>query len=333
MSADWGEMIDLKEMHFIADTQRPRRDWLDAYIPREEQSRVLDAIREAIRSKSTFELEHRVIRVDGTEGWASSRAFPLMNGDGEITEWFGAAADITERERAEEALRTTEKRTRRQKKAFQAAINGAPLADALSILARLVTEETAGQARTACYIVDADGTRLHPIRGAGDMPDAYTEQVDGFVIGAESLACGLASATGRPVLTPDVFAEPHWDAWAHLAREFAFRACWSFPIETRDGKPVGTFAMYFPSARDATPQDLALAEVETQAAAIILSREFEARERAHAEEDLRASEAGFGALADLVPDLLWRTDPSGQQISYNQRWREYTGQTLEKTQG
>jgi PAS domain S-box-containing protein len=333
MSADWGEMSNLKELDFITDTERPRRDWLELYIPREERSRVLDAVRKAIRNKSIFDLEHRVSRVDGTEGWASSRAVPLVNGDGEISEWFGATADITERRRAEEAPRTDEKRTRGQKEAFQAAINGAPLADALGMLSRLVTEETAGEARTAFYIVDADGARLHPIRGAGTMPAAYTEQVDGFVIGAESLACGLASATGRPVLTPDVFAEPQWGPWAHLAREYDFRGCWSFPIATRDGKPVGTFAMYFSSARDATAQDLARGDVVTQAAAIILAREFEARERARAEEDLRASEAGFRALADLVPDLLWSTDPSGQHISYNQRWRDYTGQTLEQTLG
>ena len=46
------------------------------------------------------------------------------------------------------ALRTNEKRMRGQKEAFQAAIHGAPLEDSLGILARIVTEETAGEART-----------------------------------------------------------------------------------------------------------------------------------------------------------------------------------------
>ena len=112
--------------------------------------------------------------------------------------------------RAEEVLRTNEKRIRGQKEAFQAAIHDEPLEDSLAILAGMVSEETAGQARTAFYIADPDVTCLHPIRGAGDMPESYLKQVEGFVIGKDSLACGLATATGRPVLTRDVFEEPLW---------------------------------------------------------------------------------------------------------------------------
>src|SRR5215218_6662976 len=75
--------------------------------------------------------------------------------------------------RADEALRTNEKRMRGQKEAFQAAIDGAPLEDSLGILTRMVTEETQGEARTAFYIADQELTCLHPIRGAGDMPKSY----------------------------------------------------------------------------------------------------------------------------------------------------------------
>ena len=50
-------------------------------------------------------------------------------------------------------------------------------------------------------------------------------------------------------------------------------------------------------------------------------------ERRQAEEDLRESEARFRAVSDLVPDLLWITDPNGVVIWFNQRWYQYTGQT------
>jgi PAS fold len=53
---------------------------------------------------SVFEAEHRVRRPDGTLGWALSRAVPLLSDEGEITEWVGAATDITERKGHEEAL-------------------------------------------------------------------------------------------------------------------------------------------------------------------------------------------------------------------------------------
>jgi PAS domain S-box-containing protein len=62
-------------------------------------------INEAIRTKSIFELEHRVWKADCSLGWTFSRAVPLLDANGEIVEWFGAASDITERKKAEESLR------------------------------------------------------------------------------------------------------------------------------------------------------------------------------------------------------------------------------------
>ena len=65
----------------------------------------MEAIQRAIATKSVFELEHRVRRIDGTLGWTLSRAVPLFDANGHITEWFGAASDVTARKNAEEALR------------------------------------------------------------------------------------------------------------------------------------------------------------------------------------------------------------------------------------
>jgi PAS domain S-box-containing protein len=107
MSPDWTEMRHLEGREFIADTDDPSSTWLERYIHRDDQPRVLAAIAEAIRTKSVFELEHRVLTVDGTLGWTHSRAIPLLDPDGEIVEWFGAASDVTARKRAEEALRET----------------------------------------------------------------------------------------------------------------------------------------------------------------------------------------------------------------------------------
>ncbi|HZU13071.1 MAG TPA: PAS domain S-box protein [Chloroflexota bacterium] len=53
-------------------------------------------------------------------------------------------------------------------------------------------------------------------------------------------------------------------------------------------------------------------------------------ERRRAEEALHESETRLRAFNDLVPDLLWRSDPTGTQVSLNQRWMEYTGQTDEE---
>ena len=105
MNPDWSEMRHLDGRGFIADTGKPRKDWLNEYIHPDDQPLVLRAIREAVRAKSMFELEHRVRRMDGTLGWTYSRAVPLFEVGGEIVEWFGAASDVTDRREAEEKYR------------------------------------------------------------------------------------------------------------------------------------------------------------------------------------------------------------------------------------
>lgn len=112
MSADWREMRVLEGKEFLPSIPEPTEDWLAVYIPESEQPRVRAAIAQAIETQSTFELEHRVIRMDGTEGWTYSRAIPLLNKAGGIEKWFGTASDITNRKKSQTALRETEERLR-----------------------------------------------------------------------------------------------------------------------------------------------------------------------------------------------------------------------------
>ena len=104
VNADWSQLVQLKGGSFIADTVEPDPAWLEAYIYADDQPTVRAAIAAAIAGKRTFDLEHRVNRVDGSVGWAASRAVPILDAAGAITEWFGAASDITDRRRAEAEL-------------------------------------------------------------------------------------------------------------------------------------------------------------------------------------------------------------------------------------
>ncbi|HEY4744987.1 MAG TPA: PAS domain S-box protein, partial [Desulfuromonadaceae bacterium] len=140
MSPDWSEMRELYSREFLANTERPSSDWLQKYIHPDDQPHVTAVIQEAIRTKSMFELEHRVRQADGSLGWTFSRAVPLMDADGEIVEWFGAASDITERKRTEEALQKSEAK-------FSMIFNLAPVGITISTLAdgRFVDINAAGE--------------------------------------------------------------------------------------------------------------------------------------------------------------------------------------------
>lgn len=105
INADWTELAQLQGGGFIPDNADTNRNWLDEYIPEEHRDLVRAEIARAIAEKNTYNIEHKVNRVDGTVGWALSRAVPLFDEHGNIDSWMGAASDITAQKTSEEALR------------------------------------------------------------------------------------------------------------------------------------------------------------------------------------------------------------------------------------
>ena len=112
MSPDWSEMRELQGRAFIDDAPDPGFEWVGKYIYAEDRELVLGAIGEAIRTKSVFELEHRVHRLDGSVGWTYSKAVPVLDANGEIVEWLGTAKDITARKREQDQIRDAAERLR-----------------------------------------------------------------------------------------------------------------------------------------------------------------------------------------------------------------------------
>jgi signal transduction histidine kinase len=110
MSPDWTQMQELDGRGFLQDTAALAEYRIENYVPPEDQELVRNAINEGIRNKAVFALEHRVLRVDGSYGWTYSKAVPLLDADGEIYEWIGAASDITSRKKAEQQLIDADRR-------------------------------------------------------------------------------------------------------------------------------------------------------------------------------------------------------------------------------
>ena len=82
-------------------------------------------------------------------------------------------------------------------------------------------------------------------------------------------------------------------------------------------------------------EELESANTSLQLANRDLDRRVDERTRqiANANAALQVSETALGAIADVVPDLLWRAENSGAVTWYNTRWYDYTGQTAETATG
>lgn len=75
------------------------------YIHPEDRAFVQQTFERAVRERSIFELDCRVVRPDGTVRHIHSLAHPVFNESGDLTEYIGTIIDTTERKLAEEALK------------------------------------------------------------------------------------------------------------------------------------------------------------------------------------------------------------------------------------
>lgn len=127
MSADWKELLPLDGRDLIASSAEPMRGWMQKNIPAFEHARFREAIRRAVATRQTFELEHQVIRSDGTTGWTFSRAVPIVDGTGaNVAEWFGTASDITARKAAEAEVARVTAESERRRRLYEAILAATP---------------------------------------------------------------------------------------------------------------------------------------------------------------------------------------------------------------
>ena len=92
------------------DPQQGLPSWDDRLqrVHPEDRNKWQTAIEAAIREKSNYEVEFRILLPDKTLKWVHTVGHPVLNGAGELVQFVGSSMDITVRKRSEEKLKEQE---------------------------------------------------------------------------------------------------------------------------------------------------------------------------------------------------------------------------------
>lgn len=173
---------------------------------------------------------------------------------------------------------------------------GADLKSVLHEIARFAERQARG---SLCSILTLD-----PVRGklvdpvAPSLPLAYLEHVTAMPVGPRQGSCGTATFRGEPVTVADIRSDPLWEAWRPFALESGLRACTAWPISGRNGKILGSFALYFRKPAVPAESDVELFSICTWLAGIAMER--------HAEEQRILRLAYYDGLTGLPNRFLFR---------------------------
>ena len=146
-------------------------------------------------------------------------------------------------------------------------------------------------------LLDSDAVTLR--HGASpSLPKEYSQAIDGTQIGPCQGSCGTAAYRRQPVIVSDIATDKLWEKFRHLALPHGLRACWSTPINSREDKILGTFAIYYREPRTPDAQHLRLIAHATHLARIAIESD---RDKA----DLRLAETRYRTLVERLPAITY----------------------------
>jgi PAS domain S-box-containing protein len=232
----------------------------------------------AIREKSDYEGEHRIVLPDGTVKHTHTVGHPVLNASGDVEQFVCTMMDVTERKQAEK-LRDGESRI------LEMIARDARLEEILEQLVRVMEAQFAG---LLCSVLLLDEDGQHVRHGAApSLPRAYTDAIDGLSIGPKAGSCGTAMYRRESVVVTDILQDPLWEAYRGVAESYGLRACWSTPILAHSGTTLGSFAMYYREPRSPNSAETEALQMVTHLAGIAIERKLAREQR----ERLRQAQA------------------------------------------
>jgi PAS domain S-box-containing protein len=260
-----------------------------------------------------FECEF--LRRDGEKIWVSINTRRVYGPDGKTLFYSGFIEDITERKRAEEALRESEKEAQR------VAREALAMAEIGRIISSTLTVEEVYEpfAAVAKRIIPFDRIVINTIDSEkGTFQNVYMAGVEigdretGKVHTLEGSGMAEMLRTKSPFLLQAEDFTDYQDRFPLLLSTFqaGFRSILNVPLVTQ-GKIIGGLLLRSFKPHAYTDEHVRLAErIGNQIAGAIANAQLFLKHN-QAEEALRESEDRFRQVAESVGDFIWEVDANG----------------------
>jgi PAS domain S-box-containing protein len=267
-------------------------------IAPEDRPRVLEAIADAIRDDSLYDVDYRVPQRSGHTVWVNARGKVFADPASGRRRFAGIAVDITVRKAAEQARVDSERKAAAA--ALQAAETGRRLDALLDAAPVGIVYADAGGRLLASNAANRSIWGVHP-ESLGI--DEYAESKGWWPPGT--------GRAGQPVAAQD------WPLARALngASSDADGASGTFEIE-----PFGQ-----PGTRKTILVRAGVIRDQEGAVIGAVGANMDITAQVAAERALLESEAKFRLIADVIPQIVWSNDATGVNDYVNQRWHAFTG--------
>jgi len=157
--------------------------WVKAIHP-DDINRTKQIWENAVKTKRIYEVEYRARRHDGIYRWFLARGIPVLKKDKSIQEWVGTCTDITEKKKAEEALKESEEKFRNFFENSNDAIFVADVGTRQLVDCNKKAERLLGYSRKEIIFMKADS--LHPKDKIKETMEGFKKQMEGKIDIVES---------------------------------------------------------------------------------------------------------------------------------------------------
>jgi PAS domain S-box-containing protein len=288
---------------------------IQAAVPDERAVEWRRVMGRLARGETVEQMETERIGKDGRRVPIVVTYSPIRNAEGKVVSVSAIARDITERKRAEEALRESEKRLAADLAAMarlqEVSTRLVPAGDSASLLLEIVDAAIAVTAADMgnIQLVDRSNNALRIVAARG-FEKPFLDFFNAVHPGEAS--CGTAMMKGERTIIEDVTTSPVFEGTPALNALCAagVRAVESTPLITRAGKIIGVLSTHYRAPHRPNDQDLHVLDLLARQAADWM-------ERTWADEDVHDREERLQAILNTAIDAIITIDHHGIIQSVN----------------